>query len=130
MDDKGATRVQGTTGAQMRRSHRVLDWQTPAGCLALVGMLLMTSPGVHVARAEDDLTSVGVSTHGPSCSLAAEDIPDLRVTLLISPEKVRERIANSADPDARPPLVLNNSGYQYGDPAVDAEVRALFERGS
>ncbi len=112
----------------MRLSARIRPswirrWQ-PAGWLALLGMLALSSPGVvATVRAEPPVAEAPASAvpAGPSCDAGAA-APPLQLQQVV--EAARQRAA--ANPEV---VVLNNRGYRYGNAeSGNAEVQALIQQ--
>ncbi len=106
------------------RLRRPLDRLQPAGWLAVLAMLALSSPGVvTTVRAESPAAQaqpVSEVPAGASCNLDAA--PPLQLEQVV--EAARQRAA--ANPNV---VVLNNRGYRYGNsPEGDAEVQALLQQ--
>jgi hypothetical protein len=101
------------------------------GLLAVVGALLLASPGVQVAPA---LAEEAVSTEepGPQCSVDAQPRADAEVEALIA--KLRQEQMARAAEGVDVPVMLNGRGYNYGPPSgieldrIQAEARQAPSR--
>ena len=85
------------------------------GCLALVGILLLVSPGAQVARADSAPVPAGAVCS--SAKLHQEPDPSLESYL----SKLRHQAAPRLTSEERDPngwVVLNNRGYNYV-PVID-----------
>ncbi len=91
----------------MRRRPR---WSDFLGGLTLTGALLLSSPGVQVARADS-----AAARSGPVCSSAAlrpRQNPSLEMFLSgIRQQAVAQRSSERGEPDGW--VVLNTRGYNY-----------------
>jgi hypothetical protein len=93
----------------MARGPRLFGW------LALIGLLLLTSPGVHLAHAGD----------GPSCQ-ASGDSKAVEAQLKALQHRIDAeapaagRPGSVPTPDADGAIVLNNRGYNYTPPRRDS----------
>jgi hypothetical protein len=94
---------------------RSLDWQTCLGVVLLALALVLSLPGIRIARA-DDAGELAQQSQAPlqcSASKASQDqvVPaELNVMAQIQ-RLIRERAANGDNPDV---VVLNGRGYNYG----------------
>ena len=95
------------------------DARVIAGCLALLGVLMLASPGVRAVRADDaDASSAPRAEPGQVCR--PEPAPMAAVDLGALLERARRRALAEAEPGAETPVLLNNRGYNYGPaPRVD-----------
>jgi hypothetical protein len=101
---------------------RLPDWKTCAGYLAVIAALTLSLPGVRAVRAEDEVAviSVNLIDSAPACDPSSESGVAKSATVLLS-----RALDQSEDSQA---VALNNQGYSYRPPAVDAEARRLEQR--
>jgi len=86
--------------------------QTIAGCLALLGALVLASPGVRIARANPPVT--GAPTAGEQCSSREPGRLDEVVGEFL--EELRREHAGQGSEQTNGVVMLNNRGYNYGPP--------------
>ena len=90
------------------------DWKMGAGCVSLLAMLALSTPGVRVVRADDAVAeaSAAVADPGPIC----QDKP------VIYPRAIRIQLPRTAAARQAPdslPVALNNRGYSYSSSAAE-----------
>ena len=103
----------------MRLSSVGSDWKSASGWLAVAAVLLLSAPGVRIARAEEeqDLVQVGTTVYGPSCGITS--VRDVENWLQLETAKMRQLLQaehqRSVDPElaGNRPITLNNRGYSY-----------------
>jgi hypothetical protein len=116
--------------------------QTTVGILGLLGMLVLSSPGVRVARAGDgdaaspeSCSATVESSRGSSaCKVGDETEPRVDRSLLAA--QIAERLQAEMQKSDDKPVVLNSRGYNYRtarDPlaelrAVETEARSQREQ--
>ena len=92
----------GQHGARKARSRSIFGW------LALIGLLLLTSPGVRIARADDAPTC-----QGPGDSVAWQVQLQSLQNLIDAKALAAGRPTGVPTPDASGTIPLNNRGYRY-----------------
>ena len=103
--------------------------KTLAGVLALVGMLVLSSPGVRVARAGDgDAASSAISSDvssGDAGVCRVGDKPKPWVNRAAVSAHIAERLRAEMQSSGEPPVPLNGRGYNYRiarDPQRELEI--------
>lgn len=88
------------------------DWRFTAGSLAALAALALSSPGVRVVRADEELSQAPLRpiAEGPSCQRQSQP-GRVEVTLDLDPASETGATTES----------LNNRGYGYRTAAVDPE---------
>lgn len=106
----------------MRRS---LHPRTIGGWLCLLAMLVLSSPGVKVVRADDALVSERAP--GPVCAAPSAVPPGGDVEALLERWRMAlvTEAARSGEPDPDAPVALNNRGYNDGPSPVERALREI-----
>ena len=91
------------------------DWKFMAGSLATLATLALSSPGVRVVRAEDELREdpAGPIVEGPSCQLGSLELRQAPAQVILERDPSGEADAST--------IALNNRGYNYRPAAVHPE---------
>lgn len=92
-----------------------------AGLLALAGMLLLSSPGVRVARAGDGAAGSSESPASATvsgadagvCSVDSADASRAARSSVPTAEQIAARIRTEMMSSGERPIVLNGRGYNY-----------------
>jgi hypothetical protein len=93
--------------------------KTVTGTLALVGMLILSSPGVRVAQAGDgdasspDSSPVEVSGADAGGTCKVGDDPKPRVDRSVLSARIAERLRAEMQSGGEKPVALNGRGYNY-----------------
>ncbi len=106
------------------------------GLLLVLAALLLSGPGVEIARAGDGpVPSAAVQTESPAVCEASNETPRAEMDptvlgeLILQFQRSREA-ASGPHSDANIPIVLNNAGYSYQLPArVDPAAQELKKLG-
>lgn len=87
-----------------------LDWQTLVGIVAFTALLVLSLPGVKVARADAPAADASATEASQQCAVPQESSAPMAV-------RVRRELADPARAKAHPEIVvLNTRGYNYGNP--------------
>ena len=91
----------------LRRSllaTKTVDWKTACVIASSFCLLLLSTPGVSVVRASDEIAS---AQGGQSCEVGG---PDVKVTMEITLDRLRR---DESDPSEEPSYALNSRGFNY-----------------
>ena len=101
-----------------------LDPITMGGWLCLVAMLVLSSPGVKVVRADAPTAA------GPVCRASgAQGVPRRDVSAILKRRRAAAPAKAAEQPDSNReiPIALNNRGYNY-DPAGSSNIGSLLQK--
>ena len=110
----------------LRRSPlatKTVDWKTACVIASSFCLLLLSTPGVSVVRASDDIASAQV---GQSCEVGG---PDVKVTMEITLDRLRRDRLDPSDPSEEPSYALNSRGFNYRPEPVSGSLTPRLDQG-
>lgn len=91
-----------------KTSRQSLDWKSAWAIASAVCLLILSTPGVHVVQASDD---IGLAPGGQTCE--APGLEDVNMSLDLMLERLRRARTAQVARSGEPIHALNNSGFNY-----------------